>query len=533
MDINDSLNKGIPISEPVILDKTDIANNVQNKEKMEDMLNESIVKYHNFILSQSQILFGLEFNGAIAIVTDFTTLKRKIEFSVHAFYDSLKRNLNMSLSTDDFASDEEYRESLIKQANKKIEALKRIKTPAELQRKFPVLHRRYLSCVQEYYLVKKNIIEPLNKLDPITRTKKMFQLNMDLEQKNPFYNPKNNIVAIIDYTNSFSLKTFIASCVIAIPNIINNRDKIVNYIHNNPIDFSFLDDADKDKLELYFAYCNLKQANNADSKYKQDYLYYVSNYFKEHKDTTDDISIIVGASDGKTIQSGILTTICQEVSTGIIITPKILYELYRKVLIENPNLKIIDFSSFDFTGMNLDEVSAFTNEYLKDLEVNWELLPPDDKTFEEDIIRHLKESSKNLKDETTEEHEKRLLELFMKKKNLYDSTNPLFRIMGKNTFNGYIGYVYPNGRVVLDRFYDKQNDSTLADGNAVYAMNIEEFYELSKLSKSELIRSKLCRRYIHKGNWTSKVLKKEIKLNVYDKKSVNVRSLLKKDSDKK
>ena len=50
MDINDSLNKGIPISEPVILDKTDIANNVQNKEKMEDMLNESIVKYHNFIL---------------------------------------------------------------------------------------------------------------------------------------------------------------------------------------------------------------------------------------------------------------------------------------------------------------------------------------------------------------------------------------------------------------------------------------------------------------------------------------------------
>ena len=132
MDINDSLNKGIPISEPVILDKTDIANNVQNKEKMEDMLNESIVKYHNFILSQSQILFGLEFNDAIAIVTDFTTLKRKIEFSVHAFYDSLKRNLNMSLSTDDFASDEEYRQSLIKQANKKIEALKRIKIPAEV-----------------------------------------------------------------------------------------------------------------------------------------------------------------------------------------------------------------------------------------------------------------------------------------------------------------------------------------------------------------------------------------------------------------
>ena len=73
--------------------------------------------------------------------------------------------------------------------------------------------------------------------------------------------------------------------------------------------------------------------------------------------------------------------------------------------------------------------------------------------------------------------------------------------IGKNTFAGYIGYIYANGRVILDRFYDKQNDSNLALGHAVYAMNMQEFYELSKLSKTEIIRNNLCRRYVHRGNW--------------------------------
>ena len=115
----------------------------------------------------------------------------------------------------------------------------------------------------------------------------------------------------------------------------------------------------------------------------------------------------------------------------------------------------------------------------------------------------------------------------MEKKKLYDATNPGFRIIGKNTFNGYIGYVYPNGRVVLDKFYDKQTDSLLADGHAVYAMNIEEFYELSKLSKSELIKSKLCKRYIHKGDWAKKVLKNEIMSKTANSPTVKVRNLVK------
>lgn len=41
-------------------------------------------------------------------------------------------------------------------------------------------------------------------------------------------------------------------------------------------------------------------------------------------------------------------------------------------------------------------------------------------------------------------------------------------------------------------------------------MNIDEFYNLTHLSKSTIIKEKLCKRYIHKGAWEDKVIK-EIK----------------------
>ena len=46
----------------------------------------------------------------------------------------------------------------------------------------------------------------------------------------------------------------------------------------------------------------------------------------------------------------------------------------------------------------------------------------------------------------------------MTKKEFYDSTDPFFIIKGKNTFNGYVGYIYPNGKVILvDWLMEKQH----------------------------------------------------------------------------
>ena len=79
-------------------------------------------------------------------------------------------------------------------------------------------------------------------------------------------------------------------------------------------------------------------------------------------------------------------------SKEVIITPKILYDMYTKLLVDNPNLKMIDLSSFNFEGMNLDEVSAFMMAYLKDLGANWDFLEPNSQV-EEDITRKTERSS--------------------------------------------------------------------------------------------------------------------------------------------
>ena len=288
--------------------------------------------------------------------------------------------------------------------------------------------------------------------------------------------------------------------VSCLTNLVNNKDKIIAYINNNPIDFNDLNQKDIDNLELYFAYQQLKQAKLFTGIYRQEYLYYVSNYFINKKDILEkDIRIVIG-SKSKDIQNGLLVMKDNSTSKEVIITPKILYDMYTKLLVDNPNLKMIDLSSFNFEGMNLDEVSAFMMAYLKDLGANWDFLEPNSQV-EEDITRKTKGSSKGLSIIGKKEDEEKLLKLFMTKKQLYESTNPLYRIKGKNTFAGYIGYIYANGRVILDRFYDKQNDSNLALGHAVYAMNMQEFYELSKLSKTEIIRNNLCSRYVHRGNW--------------------------------
>ena len=37
-----------------------------------------------------------------------------------------------------------------------------------------------------------------------------------------------------------------------------------------------------------------------------------------------------------------------------------------------------------------------------------------------------------------------MLDLYIEKKEFFATTNPLFRVKGKETFDGYVGYIYPN-----------------------------------------------------------------------------------------
>lgn len=57
-------------------------------------------------------------------------------------------------------------------------------------------------------------------------------------------------------------------------------------------------------------------------------------------------------------------------------------------------------------------------------------------------------------------------------------------------------------------------------------MNMQEFYELSKLSKTEIIRNNLCRRYVIEII-EKKILENEIELETGEIPTITVRKLIK------
>ena len=58
-------------------------------------------------------------------------------------------------------------------------------------------------------------------------------------------------------------------------------------------------------------------------------------------------------------------------------------------------------------------------------------------------------------------------------------------MIAKNTFAGYVGHIYINGKVALDKFFESQETGRVAAGQAVYSMDINEFYQLLNHPKQE------------------------------------------------
>ena len=95
----------------------------------------------------------------------------------------------------------------------------------------------------------------------------------------------------------------------------------------------------------------------------------------------------------------------------------------------------------------------------------------------------------------------------MEKKEFFSTTNPMFRVKGKETFDGYVGYIYPNGKVILEKFYKSTANNQVSTGDAIYILDIGDFYRLSHFTKKVLMNDKRVERIVHNGDWQSKVRK--------------------------
>lgn len=134
----------------------------------------------------------------------------------------------------------------------------------------------------------------------------------------------------------------------------------------------------------------------------------------------------------------------------------------------------------------------------KDGYAEWELIPDG---YEKVVVSH--EGSKTRKMTVNSEKVERWREIGHRNQEFYDSSNYLARVVGVSKYSGYVGYIYPNGRVLLDREYHEEAPSS-AVGNAIFYMKAIDFEALSRLDKTRLKNHPKVGRITHQGNWEDK-----------------------------
>ncbi len=502
-----ALNRGVPVETPVSLIYSDLYNLCDNKSRFSKVVDKEFEKLYKFVMGENTKLGDMQLFQTMMVTTDSNTLEKNICFSFSGIISSIYINFNidnmyydmvinhkdcirfMNIDLNDF----------IEKCNEKKSDLRIISKEKTLKREFPALYKLYLERKEkvDFYNNCSEILENPERygLSKLQARIKVFEF---LKKNN--IDENTNLDEEIRNAQNFSLENFCLDCAETLEYITSRILEIKAYLPNNPIDLSKISHFDKEKIDLYIANQFLLFAENAALEEKQRFLYHVTSYFlsDENRKTDTNLKIQCGNVNNNEFKVN---------ESGYEVTPKNLYDRYKKLLIDNPTLHAIDFRGVDFSNMNLCEVEDYMHEFLNDLSANWEFLPKDDRTVEKNVLDNIVKSSNEKESEKKKKLDReRLLDLYMEKKEFYDSSDPFFRIKGKNTFDGYIGYIYSNGKVILEKYYENSNTSRLAYGEAAYVMDIDKFYSLSRLTKNELITmdDSVCDRIIHKGNWQQK-----------------------------
>lgn len=483
------INKGVPVSTPIILRCCDLREICNEKIKFESAM-EDAIKRRNEKLNKIVNMKDLLIYKSMSIKINPNTLKKELVFSSAAFLYSLFKYLNYNNiynieKEDDFNFD--YFNLDFEVLTPRINILRQISDSNELKREFPLLYGIY-SKISDNFKAIKEIDRKINcsSLSKFMKNKIKHDV-IKTAEKNVNAHLSENIFLT---ARKFNITSFCNSYADCFDDIVNNSDEICEIFDNETINLEDIS-MDIDKLELYLAYRFLESIKDEFNDNKQKYVYYLANYYKENPDRKNDdtLEIIISEFDGLNPKKGI--------KIKEVITPKNIYMKFRQFIINNPSIQLLDFNDVDFSQMSLEEVESFIEEYLKIFKANWEIIP---KNFQSECIIRSNHGNNNPIDY------ERLYELFMQKKEFYSSLDPFMCIKGKLTFEGYVGYIFTNGIVVLDKFYENSKKGRVSRGDAIYYMNIQDFYELSRYTKKELIHYPKVHRVIHRGIWQDAIL---------------------------
>lgn len=182
--------------------------------------------------------------------------------------------------------------------------------------------------------------------------------------------------------------------------------------------------------------------------------------------------------------------------------PKILYTLssgkkmrysryqfqedFKSLMERHPEAKAITLPKLENDNndkyKDISLMEKLTQLYSEDTQVNWEFLP------EGEGIKKSQKSTNSVNKEINKKDKEVLINETNLRIGILENSGFLGRpIKGLNTFAGYYAFIYPNGKVILEKFWENEETMNPAVGSATYVMNIDNFIEMSKISRLNLI----------------------------------------------
>ncbi len=205
---------------------------------------------------------------------------------------------------------------------------------------------------------------------------------------------------------------------------------------------------------------NKKLANNFN--YLREYFLKVQEVYKEDKRYNP--TVLYEWKDGKKER----------------ISQRELERRYLEMKQRHPEEKEVILPTVDNSDYykNIDLIEKIEKIYDDDIKVNWEFLPAGEGIKKSDN----RESSVQRDKKVISVNDVNLRIEIMEHSGFIGKP-----IKGKSSFSNYYAFIYPNGKVILEKFWENENELIPSVNNATYVMTIDHFMEMSKMAKIDLI----------------------------------------------
>ncbi len=303
--------------------------------------------------------------------------------------------------------------------------------------------------------------------------------------------------------------------------VIRHYDELSHFIRE-PLDLDILNVLNKDKFLLVMATLALEKSGVLSGnieKCRKDSIQVLHNYILllEYLNSENDQKYHVSFSTP--LKNGQL----------LLVTSDTIFSQYQKLCEKHKEwLDSYHFStSYEEILQNHAQETwkKLQNEKLiRNIQVSWEMIPTSENTS---LYNYSKSNGTRIvaNSDKGKANLKKAYDLVEKKIEYFSNTNPVCKLTGINTFEGYLAYMYSNGVVVFEKFYRPKTVRTVdldgnkakkvimvpVDGEAIYVMNFKNFAYYSKYTKPILIQESAHNpdidriNHTQNGSWKSKV----------------------------